>query len=110
MEPEVQNLFNVRQLLNMLGGNPKEIDAIFSRYADEILFNEYKSFIAYDEKVVMGVVATAKAALQIFSDESVATVTSFDSLDMQEFRDKKVVLYIQNSRSAILQCSHFNSV
>ncbi len=97
MEPEVQNLYNVRQLLNMLGGNPQAIDAIFSKHADDILFNEYKSFISYDDKVVQGVVATCKAALQIFSDESVATVTSFDSLDMQEFRDKRVVLYIQNS-------------
>ncbi len=99
MDSEFQNLYNVRQLLNMMGGNPKEIDAIFSRHADDILFNEYKSFIAYDEKVVNGVIATCKAALQIFSDESVATVTAFDNLDMEEFRKDKVILYIQNSVS-----------
>jgi type IV secretion system protein VirD4 len=98
-ESKFQNLFNVRQLLNMIGGNPEEIDAIFSRHADEVLFAEYKSFLSYDEKVVNGVVATCKAALQIFSDESVATVTAFDNLNMQEFRDEKVVLFIQNSVS-----------
>src|SRR3569832_2092084 len=96
-EPQFQNLFNVRQLLNALGGNPEAVDALFSKDADDILFAEYKSFIAYDEKVVNGVIATCKAALQIFSDESVAKVTCFDNLDFQEFRDKKVALFIQNS-------------
>jgi type IV secretion system protein VirD4 len=96
-EPQFQNLFNVRQLLNALGGNPEAVDSLFSKHADDILFAEYKSFIAYDEKVVNGVIATCKAALQIFSDESVAKVTCFDNIDFQEFRDKKVALYIQNS-------------
>jgi type IV secretion system protein VirD4 len=96
-EEPFQNLYNVRQLLNSLGSNPQSVDSLFSKYADDILFNEYKSFIAYDEKVVNGVIATCKAALQIFSDESVAKVTSYDNLNMQDFRDKPVVLFIQNS-------------
>jgi len=84
-------------LLNALGGNPEAVDSLFSKHADEILFAEYKSFIAYDDKVVNGVIATCKAALQIFSDDSVARVTSFDNLDFQEFRNRPTVLYIQNS-------------
>jgi len=96
-EAEYQNLFNVRQLLNQLGGNPEAIDSLFSRYADNVLFAEYKSLIAYDSKVVSGIIATCKAALQIFSDDSVAKVTSFDTLEFQEFRDKRVALFIQNS-------------
>ncbi|MEO8087790.1 MAG: type IV secretory system conjugative DNA transfer family protein [Bacteroidota bacterium] len=94
---EFQNLYNVRQLLNQLGGNPEAVDKLFSRYAGDVLFAEYKSFIAYDQKVVSGIIATCKAALQIFSDDSVATVTSFDTLDFQEFRDHPVALFIQNS-------------
>jgi type IV secretion system protein VirD4 len=96
-EPEYQNLYNVRHLLNQLGGNPSGIDSLFSRYADDVLFSEYKSFIAYDDKVVNGIIATAKAAVQIFSDESVAKVTSFDSINMQDFRSRPTALYIQNS-------------
>ncbi|MBP6977633.1 MAG: type IV secretory system conjugative DNA transfer family protein [Lentimicrobiaceae bacterium] len=94
---EFQNLYNVRQLLNSLGGNPESIDALFSEYADDVLFTEYKSFIAYDDKVVSGVIATCKAALQIFSDDYVAKVTSKDNLDFLEFRKKPTALYIQNS-------------
>lgn len=96
-EPQFQNLFNVRQLLNLLGSKPKAVDSLFSRHADEVLFNEYKAFLCYDEKVINGVIATAKAALQIFSDDSVAKVTSVDSINLQEFRKKPVALFIQNS-------------
>jgi type IV secretion system protein VirD4 len=96
-DEQYQNLFNVRQLLSALGSNPEAVDSLFSKHADEILFSEYKSFVAYDDKVVNGVIATCKAALQIFSDDSVARVTSFDNLDMREFRNKPTVLYIQNS-------------
>ncbi len=94
---EFQNLYNVRQLLNLLGSNPEKIDSLFSKYADDVLFSEYKAFIAYDEKVINGVIATAKAALQTFSDELVAKVTSFDNINFQEFRDLPTILYIQNS-------------
>ncbi len=96
-EEEYQNLYNVRHLLNEMGGNPKAVDALFSRYADPVTFAEYKSFVAFDEKIVSGVVASCKAALQIFNDPKIAQITSSDNLDMSEFRTKKVALFIQNS-------------
>ena len=98
-DEQYQNLFNVRQLLNNLGGNPEAVDHLFSKFADDILFAEYKSFLNYDDKVVSGITATCKAALQIFSDESVARVTSTDNINMMDFREKPVALFIQNSVS-----------
>lgn len=94
---EFQNLYNVRQLLNQLGGNPESVDALFSEYADELLFAEYKAFISYDTKVVSGIIATCKAALQLFSDDAIARVTSSDNLDLMSFREKPTALFIQNS-------------
>jgi type IV secretion system protein VirD4 len=94
---EFQNLYNIRQLLNQLGGDPKGVDSLFSRYADEILFSEYKAFLAYDDKVINGVIATTKAALQNFSDESIAKVTSHDTINFEIFRRRPVALFIQNS-------------
>lgn len=96
-DKEFQTLYNVRILLNSLGGSPEQVDKLFSKYADDVLFSEYKSFLAYDDKVVNGVIATCKAALQLFSDESVVQVTSFDNLDLQDFRNKPTALFIQNS-------------
>ncbi|MFZ2205513.1 MAG: type IV secretory system conjugative DNA transfer family protein [Minisyncoccia bacterium] len=94
---EYQNLYNVRNLLNSMGGNPEAVDALFSKNASEKLFYEYKSFLAYDEKVTSGVIATCKASLQIFNDENIGKVTSGDNIPFEEFRNKPTVLYIQNS-------------
>jgi type IV secretion system protein VirD4 len=94
---EYQNLYNVRHLLNQMGGNPEAVDTLFSNFSDDILFAEYKSFISLDDKVTSGVIATCKAALQIFNDPSVAKVTSYDNLNMQDFRRRPVALFIQNS-------------
>lgn len=96
-ESELTNLYNVRQLLNKLGGDPEYVDNLFSKYADDALFGEYKSFIAYDQKVVSGVIATCKAALQIFNDEAVAQVTNYDNMNFEDFRNKPTALFIQNS-------------
>lgn len=96
-DEQFQNLYNVRLLLNAMGGNPEQVDKLFSNHADENLFSEYKSFLSADDKVVSGTVATCKAALQTFSDEAIARVTSTDSIDMQEFRNKPTALFIQNS-------------
>ncbi|MFA6924902.1 MAG: type IV secretory system conjugative DNA transfer family protein [Bacteroidales bacterium] len=98
-DKEYQNLYNILHLLNNLGGNPKAVDLLFLKYAGDVLFSEYKSFLAYDEKVISGVIATCKASLQIFSDESVAKITSKDDLNFMDFRNERTVLFIQNSVS-----------
>lgn len=92
-----QNPLNLRHLLNQLGGNPESVDTLFSEYADDVLFAEYKSFLSYDEKTISGIIATCKAALQIFSDEAVSKITAEDSIDFEDFRQMPTILYIQNS-------------
>ena len=94
---EFQNLFNVRCLLNAMGGNSEQVDKLFSEHADEKLFSEYKAFLAYDDKVTSGVTATCKSALTIFNDENVGAVTSTDNINFEDFRKKPTALYIQNS-------------
>jgi type IV secretory pathway TraG/TraD family ATPase VirD4 len=73
------------------------VDALFNKDAGDKLFEEYKAFLAYDEKVRNSVIATCKAALQIFNDENVAKVTSTDNIRFEDFRNKPTVVYIQNS-------------
>jgi type IV secretion system protein VirD4 len=97
MDPMYRTMYNVRLILNHMGAQPKAVDALFVRYADDALFVEYKSFIAYDDKVVNGVIATCKASLQIFSDESIAAISSSDDISFQSFRDEPTVLFINNS-------------
>lgn len=94
---EFVTLYNLRHLLNQMNGSPEIVDALFAKDADEVLFAEYKSFIGFDDKIISGVIASCKAALSLFNDPTVAAVTSFDDLNMQEFRSKPTALFIQNS-------------
>lgn len=101
---EHQNLYNVRQLLNQIAEKPAEgesnpVDALFTRFAEPTLYNEYKSIIAYDDKLLTSIIATAKSSLTIFADDSVARVTSKDTIDFSDFRKRPTVLYLQNSIS-----------
>jgi type IV secretion system protein VirD4 len=91
-----RNLANVLHVIKMMGANSKRIDELMSQHADERLFIDYKAFLANDSKVTSGIIATACAALSIFSDEKVALTTSEDTLDFKLLRKKKIALFIQN--------------
>lgn len=90
------NLASVRHLLSLLRTNPDEIDMLLKKAGQPWLYTEYKSFQKLDEKVQAGVVATCQAALQIFTDQSVALITSIDTVDFQSLRSRKTALFIQN--------------
>lgn len=101
-----QNLYNVLHLVNCINGNPELVDSLFSG-ADDALYTAYKSFLESDQRLTSGILASVKAALVIYNDEAVAQVTSTDTLNMEEFREKKVVLYVQNS---VADASYFSSL
>jgi type IV secretion system protein VirD4 len=96
---QYRNLANVLHIIKLLGANPKRMDELISQYADDKLFIDYKAFLANDSKVQSGIIATACAALNIFSDEQVALTTSMDTIDFKTFRKKKTALFIQNKIS-----------
>lgn len=91
----VVHLGNVRQLLNALGGaDDKAAERFFARYADEMTFNEYKAFLAQDDKVMTGILATARAALDLWSDPDIVRFTSSDTLALPALRSTPTALYL----------------
>lgn len=90
-----QNLANTLHLINLLQGSPKEMDKVVIAIADDALFQEYKSMIRHDAKLFSNIVATTQATLKIFEDARIARITSIDTLDLELFRKKKTVLYVQ---------------
>jgi len=94
--PEFQTLHCALYLINTLSYAPDKIDKLFVN-TDSLLLAEYKSFISYGDKTLASIIATCKAALGVFSDPTVAAVTSSDSLNLDEFRTQKVALFINNS-------------
>lgn len=98
---EYQNLFNVRLLLNQLNtkiddddaSNP--VDDLFAQYADPVLFSEYRSIIALDSKLLSSICATCKSALTIFADQAVARITSHDSIDFADLRNRRTAIFLR---------------
>ncbi|MEL6675625.1 MAG: type IV secretory system conjugative DNA transfer family protein [Bacteroidota bacterium] len=85
--------FEVRNLLNRL---TQDADGVMKRATQPELLTELKSFLAYDDKVKLGIIATVASTLQIFTDEDVREVTSYDSLNINSFRSQPTALFVQN--------------
>lgn len=107
---EYHTLHNVLTLINAFSGEPKKVDLLFVRAKDEELLREYKAYLAYDSKMLMSIVATAKTALAIFSDPDVAEVTKTDSIDFGSFRTHKTILYINNNVNNMKYYSVLSSI
>ncbi len=98
-EKQYHTLYNVLHLLNAFSATPQKVDKLFVTAKDDELLDSYKAFIAYDNKMLMSVVATSRTALALFADPNVAKVTSKDSIDFESFRKEKTVLFINNNVS-----------
>ena len=61
---------------------------------DSNTFLEYKSFVSQEEKIISGILSTAKTALSKMSDPTLAKLTSKDSLNFSELRTNKTALFI----------------
>jgi type IV secretion system protein VirD4 len=107
---ENHTLYNVLCLLNAFSGTPKKVDLFFVQAQDDDLLSEYKSFVAYDSKMLMSIVATVRTALNIFSDPSVIEVTKSDSINFELYRSQRVILYINNSVNDMKYYSVISSI
>ncbi|MEL7534907.1 MAG: type IV secretory system conjugative DNA transfer family protein [Bacteroidota bacterium] len=94
---EYQTLRNVRELVHLMSSDVTKVEALVKATKESSLWQEFQSFVGFDEKVKAGVIASVLSALQIFSDDTVARVTSFDSIAPDLFRVRKTALFIQNS-------------
>lgn len=96
--PEYANLPNVLHLLRVFSYSPKLIDALIVK-TDPQLMSEYKGIVATPDKTLQSTLATAKTALRIYEAPSIGLITSFNSIDFDEFRREKCALYICSSAS-----------
>lgn len=97
-QPEVyRNMANVKFLLDIFAVKPKYIDSLVAQSNDKALVLEYKSLIATPEKTLQNITASAKASLQIFSDEEFAKVTSVDTISFEALRERPTIIFLHNS-------------
>lgn len=94
---EYRNFANVRHLANILASDESYIESLIGITKDEQLLLDYKAFSTMPEKTRLNVVASVRAALEMFSDPEIAKVTAYDSIDFDALRKKETVLFIHNS-------------
>lgn len=110
-EIQYRSLHNVYHLISVLGYAPEKIDRLFVRANDPLLLAEYKSFIGYGDKVLASIIATCRASLSLFgTDPNIALVTSHDTIDFDQFRKKKIALFINTPTKDMRYYSLFTSL
>lgn len=91
---EYRNLANLRWLLNHFGIHGEGVNDFMARYLDEVTFAEYQGFISQDTKVIAGMLSSARAALDLWSDPEVAELTARDSMTIGKLREEKTATYL----------------
>jgi type IV secretion system protein VirD4 len=109
-EQQYHTLYNVLCLINAFSGTPQKVDKLFVQTKDDDLLSDYKSFVAYDSKMLMSIVATVRTSLSLFADPGLARVTSNDTIDFEGFRKQKTILYINNNVNDMKYYSSLSSI
>lgn len=96
--PQLVHLSNLRQLLNQLDTGGDKVDRFMARYLGSMdsstLFSEYIAFRAMESRVRASVLATARAAIDLWSDDSVARLTADNTVDLHALRRRHTALYL----------------
>lgn len=89
------NIGNLRWVLNHLGGvNDQGMNDFMCKYLDDAMFSEYKAFLAQDTKVIASILSSARAAVDLWSDPDIVRLTASDSVDLDQLREEKTIIYI----------------
>lgn len=89
------NIGNLRWILNHLGGvNDQGMNDFMCKYLDDAMFSEYKAFLAQDTKVIASILSSARAAVDLWSDPDIVRLTASDSIDIDQLREEKTIIYI----------------
>ncbi len=94
--PHYRNLANVRRLVEIMAGDPKKMDRLVVESGDRRILESYKGFVAMSQNTFSSIAATALAALNLFRDEKLASITSVDTIDFDGFRKRKTALFVQS--------------
>jgi len=96
-DEQYRNMANVMYLLHRFAADPALVDRLIAQTNDAQLNLEYKSLLATPEKTLQNIVASAKAALQLFDDPEIAKTTAYDTIDFNQLRKEPTVIFLHNT-------------
>lgn len=99
------NLANLKYLLNNYnasypdpetGTKNYKLDDLVYKYCDDRTFDEWRGFMGSNEKTLQSFLATANTALNAIGiNENLALLTANHSINFENFRKEKTILYIK---------------
>lgn len=106
-DEKYHTLTNVNFLINTLAGNPEAIDKMIVYSKDKQLLAQYKAFFSFGDKTLGSIIATCKAALNFINDEKLGLITSYDNIDFDSFRQRKIALFLN---STTMDMKYYSSI
>ncbi len=96
---EHRNLANVHHLLNNFDSHLPDggrIDSFIAESTgdDPLTFNDYRGFLAGNERTMLSFISSATTALSALGNPEIAGLTQTSSFDFGSLRQRKTVLYI----------------
>ena len=93
-DKDLIHLGNVRKLLNLFGVDGQEINDFMQQNLNDLAWPEYKAFLAQDTKVITSILSSARAALDLWSDPDIITLTASNTIDIEALRKGKTIIYM----------------
>jgi type IV secretion system protein VirD4 len=93
-EPKKNHLGNVRLMMNQLGSSDQEIHSFMAARLSPSAYPELKAFLGQDERVIAGILSTARAALDPWSDPDIVQLTKTDSVTIEALRKELTIIYL----------------
>lgn len=92
----VANLMNLKFLINNFGMDGKRVQPFIERFIkDDFVYSEFTAFIEQEEAQKSGWASTARIALNLWRDPNVRLVTCSDSIQFEDLRKKKSIIYLR---------------
>lgn len=97
--PQYRNLPNLRKLATNFGINGEGLDEFYKRTAvyDEKLFAEVMAFRRNSPEVLQNILASCRAYLSDYIDETICNLTATDTIGFEDMRKKPVAIFINVS-------------
>jgi len=93
------NLKDVQRQLNYF--LTKKFDEFVATYGDDDLIDEYKWFISWNEKTTQSFLSTAQISLDSLSNPNISNFLATNSIEFQNLRDSKTVVFFQIPESKV---------
>lgn len=95
LDPSFRHPAMVLNMINGLSSGSKKVDELAVQYCDNpLVWAEYKSIKASDQRLLANIISTARVVLNIFQDENISYLTSKDTFNFEQLRAKKTAFFI----------------